>query len=171
LKSGKGLDAVHLHGAAKGKLLWGNAMGTQHLQWSAGCLLRVAFLELPVLVSPTLGIGDCVVALTLPERINREDGGIVVGTGKAYLHYFAVFLDQMACGFGLWDVLDIHPPEYRGNGNIANVDFCYLNHCGDFPLSEKGIVILFIMAIRHDIAPIAGMHEPVHFMYVGKAID
>src|SRR3546814_9941944 len=68
---------------AERKLFGCHAMRAEHLQRRAIGFLRIAFLELAILVRPALTIGNDAVAFALPERIDREDGRIVLGASKA----------------------------------------------------------------------------------------
>src|SRR3546814_3573382 len=65
------------------KLFGRHAMRAEHLQRRAIGFLRIAFLELAILVRPALTIGNHAVAFALPERIDREDVRIVLGDRKS----------------------------------------------------------------------------------------
>src|SRR3546814_9426745 len=71
-------------------------MRAEHLQRRAIGFLRIAFLELAILVRPALTIGNDAVAFALPERIDREDGRIVLGASKADFNDLFRFHHRMA---------------------------------------------------------------------------
>src|SRR3546814_2943168 len=82
-------------------------MRAEHLQRRAIGFLRIAFLELAILVRPALTIGNDAVAFALPERIDREDGRIVLGASKADFNDLFRFHHRMARHFELGDVLHL----------------------------------------------------------------
>src|SRR3546814_5138401 len=69
---------------AERKLFGRHAMRAEHLQRRAIGFLRIAFFELAILVRPALTIGNDAVVFALPERIDREDGRIVLGRSEEH---------------------------------------------------------------------------------------
>src|SRR5690606_39694819 len=63
------IDAMY---TTDGKLFFRSTIWTQHLQRSAFCLLRVAFLKFSILISPTLCIGYGFIAFSPPCLMRRE---------------------------------------------------------------------------------------------------
>src|SRR3546814_20185113 len=106
-----------------GRKLFGcHAMRAEHLQRRAIGFLRIAFLELAILVRPALTIGNDAVAFALPERIDREDGRIVLGASKADFNDLFRFHHRMARHFGLGDVLNIQYLEDWRDGDFVGID-------------------------------------------------
>src|SRR3546814_15415546 len=91
------------------------------------------------MVRPALTIGNDAVAFALPERIDREDGRIVLGASKADFNDLFRFHHRMARHFGLGDVLHLQYLEDWRDGDFVGIDCDYAGHCLLLPReNERG---------------------------------